>query len=137
MGAAVLATAVSGTGVAAARTTDTICGPEVELGSIVYKTCSDVLASPTTVYGTQQYMEAWNRGFGPADLTITLQHYDYATSTWVTDSTGSRTIPADTTTRYFSPSTLWPCGTDAKERTRGENTVGVGDWSEVVSPAPC
>ncbi|GAA4239944.1 hypothetical protein GCM10022254_62780 [Actinomadura meridiana] len=137
MGAAVVVTAMTGTGIASARTTDTLCGPEVELGSVVYKTCSDALSSPTTQYGTQQFIEALNRGFGPTDITVTLQHWDAATSAWVTDATGARTLAPGASTRYFNGPNFWPCGQDAQERTRAENTVGVGDWSEVTSPAPC
>ncbi|WUH98475.1 hypothetical protein OHR68_33995 [Spirillospora sp. NBC_00431] len=136
-GAAVLVTAMSGTAVATARTTETVCGPEVELGSVVYQTCSDVLAGDPPGYGTMSFMLARNRGIASTDVNVTIQHWDYATSTWVTDSTGTETIGPGSETRYFSPSSLWACGQDARERTNATSTVGTGDWSEVVTPAAC
>ncbi|MGH3241959.1 MAG: hypothetical protein ACRDNL_16410 [Spirillospora sp.] len=136
-GAALLVTAMSGTTAATADSAETICGPEVDLGSVVYQTCSDVLAGEGPGYGTMSYMYARNRGLAATDVDITLQHWDYGTSTWVTDSSGTRTIGPGSETRYFSPSTLWSCGQDARERTSATSTVGTGAWSEAVTPAPC
>ncbi|MFI0486233.1 hypothetical protein [Actinomadura sp. 9N215] len=136
-GAAVLVTVMSGSAVAAARTTETVCGPEVELGSIVYQTCSDVLAGDPPGYGTMPFMFARNRGLASTDVSLTLQYWNYATSSWETDSTGSRTIAPGSETRYFAPSHSWACGQDARERTQATTTVGTGDWSEAVTPAAC
>ena len=68
---------------------------------------------------------------------MTLQRWNYTTSSWETDSTGPRTIGALSGTRYFSPSHDWLCGQDALERVQATSPVGTGDWSEVVTPAAC
>ncbi len=136
-GAAVLVTAVSGIPVAAAQQAEDGCGPEVELGAIVYKGCSDLLLSNGTQYGTQSFLYARNRGFGSVTVTATLERWNYTTSSWEPDTSGTKTIAAGGDTRFFSPSNGWPCGQDARERVRATTTVGTGAWSEVVTPAAC
>ncbi|QXJ22239.1 hypothetical protein AGRA3207_003209 [Actinomadura graeca] len=135
--AALVLTTMSGPASASARTTETLCGPEVELSAVVYQACSDVLSVEETQYGTMPYLYAKNRGIGSVSITVTIEHWNYATSAWVTDSTGPRTIGASSDTRYFGPSHLWSCGQNARERARATSTVGTGAWSEVVTPAPC
>ncbi|WP_067452083.1 hypothetical protein [Actinomadura macra] len=136
-GAAMLATAISGAPAASARTTETGCGPEVELGSVVYQACSDILVVGSVDYGTEPFMYARNRGITSVVVTVELQRWNYTTSSWETDSTGPRTIAASGDTRYFSPAHTWSCGQDARERVRATTSVGTGDWAEVVTPAPC
>ncbi|GAA4230010.1 hypothetical protein GCM10022254_23780 [Actinomadura meridiana] len=136
-GAAVLATGLSGTGVAMARTTDPACGPEIDLGAVVYQTCSEVVGSWSTGYGTQPYIYALNRGIVSADVSITIQRWNYATSSWVTTATGTKTIGSGGNTHFFSTNLDWSCGQDSLER--GQATTGgvTGAWSEVTIPAEC
>ncbi|TMR07356.1 hypothetical protein ETD83_01005 [Actinomadura soli] len=128
---------MSGTVGAAAESTETVCGTEVELGSLVYQMCSDVVHVGETSYGTQPFMEARNRGISSVDLSLTLQHWDPAASGWATDSNGSRTLEAGSSTRYFGPPSFWPCGLNAQERGQATTTVGTGDWADVITPPAC
>lgn len=136
-GAAVLGTAMSGTGVATARTLDTFCGPEIDLGAVVYQTCSEDVGSWSQGYGTQPYIYAKNRGIVSADVSITIQRWNYATSSWNTTATGTHTIGPGGDTYLFSTNLEWSCGQDSHERGQLTNSGITGDWSEAVVPAVC
>ncbi|RFS87350.1 hypothetical protein D0T12_03715 [Actinomadura spongiicola] len=136
-GAAVLVTAMSGAGIASARTTDTVCGPEHSLGSVVYKNCSVVLGSWDPEYGTMPFLELKNLGIAETTVTVTHERWNYTTNSWEYSSGGSKTIFPFFETQYYSLSHGWSCGQDAKERARITSTVGTGDWSEAVTTSPC
>ncbi|MFI0366930.1 hypothetical protein ACH35V_03570 [Actinomadura sp. 1N219] len=136
-GAAVLATAFSGAATASARTTETVCGAEVENGSVVYQMCSDVVYVGETIYTTQPFLEARNRGISYVDVEFTLQHWDPAASGWASDGGGSKTLQSGASTRWFAGPTFWPCGADAPERGQVDTSAGTGDWADVVTPAAC
>ncbi|RKS73350.1 hypothetical protein BZB76_4040 [Actinomadura pelletieri DSM 43383] len=136
-GAAVLVTALGGTGVASARTSEIVCGPEVDLGPVVYQTCSEVVGSWSTGYGTQPFIYAQNRGIVGTDVSITIQRWNYSTSTWETTATGSKTLGAGGNSHFFSTNLEWACGDDARERGRVSSEGDTGDWSEVLIPAEC
>ncbi|QXJ24996.1 hypothetical protein AGRA3207_006427 [Actinomadura graeca] len=136
-GTAVLATALGGAPVASADPAEDGCGPEVELGSVLYKGCSDALLVDNGQYGTMALLYAQNRGIAEVQVSVRIERWNYTTSAWEFDSGGSKPIAAGGDTRYFSPSNIWSCGQDARERVRATTAVGTGDWSEVVTPAPC
>ncbi|TDB80553.1 hypothetical protein E1264_33960 [Actinomadura sp. KC216] len=137
-GAAVLATALSGAATASAQDPETVCGPEAELGAVVYQVCSDVVHVGETTYTTQPFLEARNRGISEVELDFIVQHWDPAASGWATDGSGSKTLHSGNTTRWFGGPNFWPCGTDAPERGRvSMDDLGDGDWADVVTPAAC
>ncbi|MFI0405788.1 hypothetical protein [Actinomadura sp. 3N508] len=138
-GAAVLATALSGAATASAQDDPvTVCGPEVELGAVVYKMCSDVVHVGETTYTTQPFLEARNRGLLPVDADFIVQHWDPAASGWATDGGGPKTIGSGSTTHWFGGPNHWTCGIDAPERGRlSTDDLGDGDWADVLTPAAC
>ncbi len=132
-GAAVLATAMSGAVTASARTPESVCSAEIYAGAISYKLCSNTYYIGSTEYGTEPFAAITNHGIVSANVTVTHQLWNYSTNAWETDSSGGKLVGAGSSTQYYSPSRLWPCGTDAPERVQ----VDSGAWAELTTLAEC